>query len=917
MKGKKLVLAALCGVGVIVVGLGLWNYKRIANGIKKLTASPTEYFRYVEERSSENTAKMLGTYYELIKQAYDFETDRSYNGSLNIELGSGAKKLFKKTASVDVSGLSEVTFTTNSTLNENASLGEASAAFSLNGKEMLNAAFRYDLEEKLLFLEVPTISEQSLVMDLDELMDGEATELKETIEQMSSLVNAFPDKETAGSMFQRYFRVALSCIDDVEEETCKLSAEGISNTYTKLTVSLDGKTVYRMIETVIEEILEDEELERLISEIAQALETDEEESYDAFCGSLETLLEESKEIKSFREDIQYSVWVDATGNIVGRYLEIEDVGEFLFALPQKGRKFGYETSIEINDKKISLRGEGKVQGNKLSGSFQLKVFGERIAKFDLDGVNPAEWRKSKGKGTITIRPAGAVEEILEEMAEKTGYRLKNPAVLLSVDVKNNTFSVAIENNEELLLRISRTQTESAAGKVSLPEKGTALEIKEEADLLKWFAGADLDGFFTALKEEGIPSEWLEWYDEWRDLLDYEIALKYVEQGEYQQAKEMLFALGDYGNAEEYVIFCEAMLCFEEGNTEKAISLYHTLEYYILYSDVVSESCYRMADRLLAEKKYEEAAFLYQNCYQYEDATTKKIYATAMWEWKNGGCPEDAESQLASIENEYPDAAEDLKECRYQLGIQALENGYLSSAANYFHLIGEYKDSAEKMKEIEEELTLLQMPEHQLYPVNYKDFVQYVTFPENYLGIPLKTVTDAELDEYIAVNTSEYALEMMSEETREYYREMCTEEKYAYAIIDYLNTHSVVSALDEESVQNKAIIARYRFRNKVEDLGFEWESFLENVMGYTDEQILEAYADEYRNQEQAFLICYAIAQKEGIRITEEEFDYFVADFSADFGVTTEDFLRVNPKDVLDEIFLIEKTMLFLIENAEVQ
>lgn len=36
-----------------------------------------------------------------------------------------------------------------------------------------------------------------------------------------------------------------------------------------------------------------------------------------------------------------------------------------------------------------------------------------------------------------------------------------------------------------------------------------------------------------------------------------------------------------------------------------------------------------------------------------------------------------------------------------------------------------------------------------------------------------------------------------------------------------------------------------------------------------------HADEYRNQEQAFLICYAIAQKEGIRITEEEFDYFVA------------------------------------------
>ena len=66
-----------------------------------------------------------------------------------------------------------------------------------------------------------------------------------------------------------------------------------------------------------------------------------------------------------------------------------------------------------------------------------------------------------------------------------------------------------------------------------------------------------------------------------------------------------------------------------------------------------------------------------------------------------------------------------------------------------------------------------------------------------------------------------------------------------------------------------------------------------------------------------VLVYAIAKKEGLTVSEEDFDYFVSDMSEELGVTEDDFLKANPKEVLDEVFLVEKGLNFLIENAKIQ
>lgn len=134
-------------------------------------------------------------------------------------------------------------------------------------------------------------------------------------------------------------------------------------------------------------------------------------------------------------------------------------------------------------------------------------------------------------------------------------------------------------------------------------------------------------------------------------------------------------------------------------------------------------------------------------------------------------------------------------------------------------------------------------------------------------------------------------------------------------MDYLLEHGEVLRLDEASLREKAKIDRYRYQLEFVSMGFDW-NLIVSAYG-SEEELLALFEEERRAREEVFLIAYAIAKKEGLVVTEEDFDYYVKDMSEEFGITEQDFLQANSKEILDDAFLIEKSLLFMIENADIQ
>ena len=182
---------------------------------------------------------------------------------------------------------------------------------------------------------------------------------------------------------------------------------------------------------------------------------------------------------------------------------------------------------------------------------------------------------------------------------------------------------------------------------------------------------------------------------------------------------------------------------------------------------------------------------------------------------------------------------------------------------------------------------------------------------------MEKVTEAEFEDYLLTNTEgamSYGGEISEEEKTKLYKK-CEEEKYTFALMDYLLEHAEVPMLDEASLNEKAKIDMYRYRLEMESMGIEWELI---VSAYGSEEELQAlFEEERRAREEALLVAYAIAKKEGLTVTEEDFDNYVKDMSEEFGITEEDFLQANPQEVLEDVFLIEKCLLFLIKNADIQ
>ena len=414
MRGKKIIIGVLCGIGAIAIGLGAWKYKLLVNGVRRLASTPEEYFRYVEQKSAETRSSVIGNWYEIAKSAFDFSEDKTYEGSVSVELGEVLHDLVRDAAEEDISAIEKVGMTVSASVGEGMKKSAFNGAVLLNDTEVISGTYWFDLAETLGFLQISKLSKDIVYIsptDVDE--DAEyVISAGDALEILNEICEKLPEKERIEILMNRYAKVALSCINDVDETTDTLRAEGLSMRCTKLTTVLSGKELSEITETVLDTMLEDEELEKLVKEVAAAQDfVDEDEIYDEFYEYLEELYETVDEMEEFEEDIIYSVWVDENGTIVGRRLEIGDdaeFAEFSYAVVREKNTIGVNIEADIEGDKFSAKGTGALEGMTVTGEFTVKIDGERVVKVQLTEIDLNAWINGRRKGTVTLLPIGTL-----------------------------------------------------------------------------------------------------------------------------------------------------------------------------------------------------------------------------------------------------------------------------------------------------------------------------------------------------------------------------------------------------------------------------------------------------------------------------------------------------------------------------
>lgn len=212
----------------------------------------------------------------------------------------------------------------------------------------------------------------------------------------------------------------------------------------------------------------------------------------------------------------------------------------------------------------------------------------------------------------------------------------------------------------------------------------------------------------------------------------------------------------------------------------------------------------------------------------------------------------------------------------------------------------------------------------------------LTFPENYFSADLAgqdvvftvTVNEIqrvpELTDELASTLSEGAYTDAAS-----YRESIRQELQAdkesqrdsmiqQAILTQIANTCTINSYPQELVDYSVESTLSYYQSMAEAYGMEFADFLTAYMGLTEDQLREEAALAAQENMQAEMYLKAIAEQEGIQVTEEEFQTGAEEYAQQYGFeSADDLIAYYGEGMVDISLLQDKVLDFLMENTTVE
>ena len=917
-------LIALLAVAAGAVYVGL-NFKSIETTFRKRTMSPEEYYKHVELQAIKNAYAPAMERYETLRENLTVTEEKQSASKFQIELGDELQELFRKFGINDFKGTDTIAVELTAGQSNHAMTQSFLAKLLLNEVPIVSGDALLDFEEDLMFLGIPELSDMYLFSTLEDVMGYDAESTKELLQVLPALAEQLPDRKVTEKLLERYTELILSEIDNIRDYSETLEIEDVKQNCTRYSYSLDVEQIRDTAVLVLEELAEDEEFEEYFIGVVSALEEvdafflDAEDAYDSF---IEAIEEKIVEIESLDDEDEYerikvNVFVDDDGKVIARDYQMKGEFQFFSGVTREKEDFGFSMHLVTDDPIFKIEGNGEQKSDEVSGEFALDCMDYLVAKGSFkagsDNKKPEENRSYK----VILTPGGKLSELIEEWNEDSYFELKEPKLIFEADTIGEEFrsELSFKNDGEVFVGISYTTVPEEVKEPVYPPEKKRITAETEEEMLRWVATLDAAAFEENLIVQNVPDVWAEGLADIVREEQYDEAEWLFANKDYETAQVLFHALGDYNNADDFETTCRAMVLYEAEKYEEALELLEVTEPTNYYAEFCKMDCYlQKAEKLFAEENYAEALEYY------------KLY----------------------INGEPEHLPQNGMECYYRLGLAAYENKKYAEAYELFSQIQSYKDAETYMSRSDYEGALTKTPFGRLYAPDYEAFTGVVTLPENYLEIPLPSVKEnyyqsymceyaytqmcyyignenaweeMQLDPDLGVHFSDAQAEEMSGgiyptevSYQAFMRKKCEEYYYIPKLKEYLLANGSVAQLDKESIRRNVVKARTEMELMASLMNKHPEYYV-TLLGFKNMDEFLADAEEKAREDQMFYhILYGIAKKEGLSLSEEEFTAYAEEFACSHRITLEEFLNLNDRAVLEQAFLIESAMDYLIDNA---
>lgn len=456
--------------------------------------TPEEQYRYVEGAVFNRIGESFAAAYDNAK-SYVALTDQRVGAEMTLELFKPVTDLLESNTGIDFSWLKTLGLTEDVNLTEDGASMDLS--LSLNGRELIGAELIMDLAEQTMYGRVPLLSKDYFRAELDDggYYSSSYAMVGQLMEQLRAVL---PEGKTVAKILSRCVEAALDQVDDIEEDTDKLTAGGVSAKYTTLTLTLTEDLLGDMIAAVCDELKDDKDVEDIILDLEEMLDMS---IYDDFCDELDWL---AKQDIRLSDEIEMTLYVDERNEVCGRVIEVGDY-VLRYARPEDGKEFGFEISAEntrYDEPIFLLSGDGERSGDTIEATAvftmdETEMFTLRIEDLDTKRLSDGELI-----GTFTFMPTYDFYTFAG-VYSLTARALEDCSLVL--ESGKNEVAVTLYNVDEPMLALALREEQGRSE--PLPTVSGAKEIMTWTQSL--LLNGALEDYVEYLMDSDIPEELLQ------------------------------------------------------------------------------------------------------------------------------------------------------------------------------------------------------------------------------------------------------------------------------------------------------------------------------------------------------------------------------------------------------------------------
>lgn len=500
----------LIGLGAVVAALAvcavfLWDY--VENFAVKTFSSPQGYYHYVENKNVEQLSTSVGT----IVGNFNNTSDIGFESNVKLQVGDKLIDYIVSETGIDrsdISWASDIGFKYNGSLQGKNTAFNSS--FMLADKTAFDMNFVVDSENMCCYMCIPQLNSKFIKVDLSSTDSDDLEEMTETFEILETVMKNMPDSEKTADILNRYLTVAVEAIDDVEQESVTVKANGVSQSCVELTVTLDDSAVRSILKAVLKEFENDKEIEKIIKDIIEkTTDEDADDMYDDILDGVDMLLDNVKSV-DFDESIDYIVYVNGKGEVIGRELKSKDLEfEISYLATHDGSDVGSEFIADIDGEKLEVLGSGEVKSGKLNAEYTASFSGVKLLNFTVKNHDVDSAEEGYYNGTYVITLPSETCSLIEKNLNVSGDiadALKEASIelVLKSSEKSVSASIAVNHKGEMLAKITVDSKTVDSFDVKAPDN--FVSVDDITGLEKYAESADVDGFINSIIAAGVPND---------------------------------------------------------------------------------------------------------------------------------------------------------------------------------------------------------------------------------------------------------------------------------------------------------------------------------------------------------------------------------------------------------------------------